>query len=47
MEDQTNTMHNKFSRELRTLYNLGVKDYELEYLISLKRKQDISKKWKR
>ena len=32
-------------REVVTLYELGLEDYEISYLVNLRRKQKASKKW--
>lgn len=33
------------SRELNTLYNLGLKDYEISYLLHMKQKEINKKHW--
>jgi hypothetical protein len=37
----------RIPRELVTLYELGVEPYEIEYLLSLKRREENYQKWKR
>ena len=46
MEDKMNKQHDKLPRELRHLSNIGLDDFEMSYLVHLKKKQDISRKWK-
>lgn len=36
----------KVPRQLKYLYGLGLENYEISYLLSLKRKEDISRKWR-
>ena len=33
-------------KEITTLKNLGLKDYELDYLLLIKQKQQAKRKWK-
>lgn len=33
-------------RGISTLYDMGVEPYEIEYLLHMKRKKDISRKWR-
>ncbi len=39
-------IYNKLPRELRHLSNIGLDDYEIDYLLALKRKREIARKWK-
>ena len=32
-------------KEISTLHSLGVEDYEIKYLISMKRKRELSLRW--
>ncbi len=32
-------------KEIMTLYKLGLEDYEIKYLISLKKKREVGFKW--
>lgn len=36
----------RVSRDLLMLYEMGVEPFEIEYLLHLKRKEDIRKRWK-
>jgi len=47
MEDKmTQTTYKKLPRELRYLSNIGLEDFEIDYLVQLKKKKDSSKHWK-
>ncbi len=46
MRTQTNYQDIQ-SRSLRRLYQFGLEDYEIEYLMSMKHKNDLSRHWKR
>jgi len=38
--------YNKLPRELRYLSGLSLEDSEIDYLMQLKKKKDISRKWR-
>jgi uncharacterized short protein YbdD (DUF466 family) len=37
--------YEKLDKELKTLYELGVPDYEIDYIKHLRTKQEASRKW--
>jgi hypothetical protein len=47
MSKQIHAFNYAIDKRVKMLYDLGLEDYEVEYLLFLRRKQELGKKWKR